>query len=834
MYTVKIDFNTAIHLIIHNPRSLSTAIHSLLAMNHLSHGDSPSTEKDFHYFEIRRVLLELKESLTSKRSLLINISSFPDSTTLSSVLLVLQEILLELNSYIERLLLADNKMEHLPDELLNVCDDRLKVLDLYSNDLHEFPVMICTCFSRLEFLDVSSNRLKGLPHQVSLLADLRVLHLSNNNFSYLPPTLGELISLERLTVSGNPLVIPSQQTFQSLEKDTNRLKAYLLSNSVILEQNINQQVNKLKPTSLSAMRSRSVSDTRSKSSKASRRMGLIINKAKNPNSKDVLHKSDEPNNTSDFNHLKSHLDGQEAQLPMKVSSPSRTRLRQNTMIEINDMLQQPELSDTEYKSGAYFRRLSTLQEIPYGDVGKDLAKVDRLSEITKAPELLTTSSPKFPGSNRNLANTGSSSIANETQGTGNLVGTEPSTLELTCILKIARKILFAFSEFHSSIKRLTGFCIDRKVAAKTISLLHNSKSDIDTLVESMENAEERKEENGDLFVAVAGCVHSFKHILLFLIENFAFFVARIDVCFVRMVYLTIFGAFNELQNAHKLLNPSVKHQSHKSQGITADIRAKLLVASQIPEFHGEGAKESQMNHSHLHMAESGLSIDEADDRLYDSIQVAVANAQVVFNELTKAINKSAVASTNNGPQVMNTTVASKFKDLTNTCMLLMEITKRLSAKLPSVRTTHALQSKKSFWDDINAFLKAIIQTFSSVKLIMKDAPILNEVRQSMANLTRATKELTILLEASSYSSFSDANQATSVAWNNSHTNLAHYGNLSAPVRTPLVATVGAAAAQAIMPGNDGQSSSFFPPMAGEPTATNSGTTTDHNYFTYTE
>lgn len=826
MYTVKSIPTPRCHPIIHHPRFLSTAIHSPVAMNYIPHGEMPSTKKESHLLEIRRLLLEQKESLTSKRSLLIKISSFPNGTTLSSVLLVLQEVLSEFNLYLERLLLADNRMEQLPDELLNVCDERLKVLDLHCNDLQEFPVMISTCFPRLEFLDVSSNRLKGLPSQMSLLADLRVLHLSNNNISYLPPTLGELISLERLTVSGNPLIIPSQQTFQSLEKDTNRLKAYLLSNSVILEQNISQQANKLKPTTISAMRSRSVSDTRSKSSKASRRMGLIINKAKNPNSNEI-------NDASDQNHPKSHPDGQEAQLPMKASSPSRTRLRQNTMIEINDMLQQPELSDTEYKSGAYFRRLSTLQEIPHGDVSKDLTKVDRLSEITKVPEHLSNSSPKLPGPNRNLTNTGLSSITNETQGTGN-IGAEPSTLELTCILKIARKVLFAFSEFHSSIKRLTGFCIDRKVAAKTISLLHNSKSDIDTLVESMENAEERKEENSDLLGSVAGCVQSFKHILLFLIDNFAFFVARIDVCFVRMVYLTIFGAFNELQNAHKLLSPSVKHQTHKSQGITADIRAKLLVASQIPEFHGEGAKESQTNHSHLHMTESGLSIDEADDRLYDSIQVAVANAQVVFNELTKAINKSAVASTNNGPQVMNTTVASKFKDLTNTCMLLMEITKRLSAKLPSVRSAHAVQSKKSFWDDINAFLKAIIQTFSSVKLIMKDAPILNEVRQSMANLTRATKELTILLEASSYSSFSDANQATSVAWNNSHTNLAHYGNLSAPVRTPLVATVGAAAAQAIMPGNDVQSSSFFPPMAGEPVTTSSGTTTDHNYFTYTE
>lgn len=803
----------------------------------MSSSSSSNAKDAFLQADVRRVLLDQKDSMRSKRAVIIKLAHYPSNTSLSFIMKVLKEILLESNLFLERLLLAENKMERLPEEILHVCDDHLRILDLHGNDLQDFPAVICSALPKLEFLDLSSNRLWCLPPQVSTLADLRVLNLSNNLFSYLPPALGELISLERLVVSANPLVLPSPQTFQTLEKDANRLKAYLLSNSIILEQSISQQSHKLNTTSPSGSRSRSrsISETKSKSSKASRRMGLIINKSKTPGVKtEVFPKSEEASDFSEAPPTLSGSEAQDAQQQLKLTSPSRTRLRQNTMIEINDMLQQPELNDAEYKSGAYFRRLSTLQEVPIGGDRRDVPKSDRGLESAKSSEPFTNYSPKTSGMSRSLVMPGTVTT-NETQQAGGLYILEQATVNLTCNLKIARKVLFAFSEFHSSIKRLTGFCIDRKVAARTISLLHNSKSDIDALVENMENAEDQNEEADDLLNTVRSCVHSFQQILLFLMENFSYYVSRIDVCFIRMVYLSIFGAFNELQNAHKLLNPIAKPPSFKSQGITADIRAKLLAASQISDLPGESIKDGPNNHLFSQMAENNLSVDEADERLYESVHVAVANAQVVFNELTKAINKSAVASTNNGPQVMNTTVASKFKDLTNTCMLLMEITKRLSAKLTNIRSIHGLQSKKLFWDDINAFLKAIIQTFSSVKLIMKDAPILNEVRQSMANLTKATKELTILLEASSYSNLSESTQASSFAWSSSHTNLSHFGTLSAPVRTPLVATVGAAAAQAIMPGNDGSSSSFFPSMTGDHPNGNSGMTIDQsNFFTNAE
>lgn len=788
--------------------------------------------------EIRRILLELKDTLRSKRSLSIRLANFPPYTTILNVIDVLRSLLTEMNLHIERLLLAENRLRFIPDELLVVCDDRLRALDLRSNDLHEIPSSIAAMYPNLELLDLSSNQLWNLPNSTSSLENLRVLKLNNNVFSYLPPILGELISLEKLVAHGNPLVVPSQQAIQTLEKDTNRLKAYLLSNSLLLEQNLNQQLQRVKSTNLVSTRSRSSSDTKMKTSKASRRMGLIINKNKKQEAKsDSGQKADKLADHSESNAGRQEPESHETHLIPRTSPPaiSMTRLRQNTMTEINDMLQQPELSDTEYKSGAYFRRLSTLQELPSADQKREtFSMLDRLSDVSKPNDFGISKSPNptsaasnvvrisetfLPGS---FVNTNEAVIPNANSGHDN------SILDLATILKVARKILFSFSEFHSSIKRLTGFCTDRKIAARTISLLHNSKSDIDNLVETMESSEEQNEGSDDLFNVVTTCVHSFKQILSYLVDNFSYYVARIDVCFIRMVYLTIFGAFNELQNAHGIINPNLKLSNPKSHGILAD-HSKLLLSNQNIEYLVEQNKDGYSNQAFLQRTDNNTVLDDVDEKLYESINVAITNAQVVFNELTKAMNKSAVASTNNGPQAMNPLVASKFKDLTNTCMSLMDITKRLSAKIPTVKASLAIQAKKAFWDDINVFLKAIIQTFSSVKLIMKDAPILNEVRQSMANLTKATKELTILLEASSFSIFSEAALTGSFAWSHSHTNLSHLGSLSAPVRTPLVATVGAAAAQAIMPNND--NSTFFPSLTGEASTSGSGVAPEQtNYF----
>lgn len=775
----------------------------------------PDGLSDVQISEVRKVLLDQKETIRSKRSLTIKLTNFPQNASLSSIFYVARQLIHDLSINIERLLVAENNLNVVPEEILWVCDQRLKVLDLHGNDLCEVPESLFLLFPNLEFLDLSENRLWNLPKSMKFLESLRLLNLNDNVFSYMPPILGELYNLEKVSVDGNHLTLPSQQLIQSFEKDTSRLRAYLLSNSTLLDASLSQQMHKSRANS---SRSRSSSDVRPKSSKATKRMGLIINKNnKSDNKSETSFRGDARTDLND----PSLSDLSQAHSHLKTSPPSttKTRSRQSTISEINDMLQQPELNDSE--SGAYFRRLSTLQELPQATNTKDsTGRVDEISEHTKATDghtgrIRANLAPNFTAKQTDTSSVPRFLGSHESQQTDEAILTESISVNLISILKVARKVLFSFSEFHSSIKRLTGFCTDRKIAAKTISLLHNSKADIDFLVETMEMVEERNENSVQLLAAVTTCVFSFKHILNFLVDNYSIFVSRIDVCFIRMVYLTIFGAFSELQNAYRLLNPSSVKRSHpQPPAVTADIRAKLQ-ANQIPDFHVESMKDQQSLNQLLQSAEHTLSMEEIDEKLYESIELAIANAQVVFNELTKAINKSAVASTNNGPQVMSSVVATKFKDLTNTCMALMDITRRLSLNLASIKFNTTPQMKRNFWDDINTFLKAIIQTFSSVKLIMKDAPILNDVRQSMASLTRATKELTILLEASSYSSFSEQSQSSTLGWSNSHTNLTHLGPSAPPVRMPLVATVGAAAAQAIMPSSESSSSSYQPPLTGD-------------------
>jgi len=58
----------------------------------------------------------------------------------------------------------------------------------------------------IEVLDLSDNDLSGsLPAEIRHLSRLRILDLSNNNFTGVPAEVGQLSKLEVLDLSGNPI-----------------------------------------------------------------------------------------------------------------------------------------------------------------------------------------------------------------------------------------------------------------------------------------------------------------------------------------------------------------------------------------------------------------------------------------------------------------------------------------------------------------------------------------------------------------------------------------------------------------------------------------------------
>lgn len=828
--------------------------------------------------ELQNVFHDQLDLIRAKRTASIKVSSFPSGVSLANIIEALGDLLQHLTPpvQLERILLSDNNLMSLPLEFLVLCGYHLRYIDLHNNNFSEVPSILGSSCPRLEGLDLSLNRLWLLPRSVfANLNHLKVLLLRDNRFTYLPPILGEIISLEAIGISENPLLLPTIETVRAMSGGVNDLKAFLVSNSAVLEQQIHQQhqqIQNLIPTTPNLARTRSLSDTRSKSLKATRRMGLIINSNKatpeeflgttsdttpsKPERKLLLPNPERgdfsallpriPNDAPFDNDLTPITSTYTASTLMSRStSPvandsagsgrlGQNRVRSNTLREINNILEHNEMADPEHKSGAYFRRLSTLQELPSDELLKaargernpdnieDSVKVLPLAQ-TRQPTAETSTSPVKVAVKRGQSQNSGKSFNQHSQQYHSLLQQHPPSghspvHELAVVVKVARKILFSFSELHLSIRRFTGFCADKKLAVRATSLLHTTKGNIDNLVETMEAVEDNGENLDLIMNAMHTCIASFKLILTFLSEHIASFVAKIDVCFIRMVYLTLFGSFSELQNAYRLLNPLAA----SSKNLLLQISKLLTTASSIPTLDPKTKQglqpmwDFQTDNLDTALGQPTVenhSLDEIDEKLYQSIDLATSNAQIVFSGLTKAIGKSAMATaTSNSAQPINPSVAAKFKELTTVCISSMDITKRLISKLSAIRSTQSSHARRLFWDDISLFLKAIIQTFSSVKVIMKDAPILNEVRQSMANLSKTTKELTILLEASSYKSMSDllaalTGQAVSsttllpgqqLMMSSSNVNLTQL-NGTAPVRTPLVATLGAAAAQAILP-----------------------------------
>lgn len=763
---------------------------------------------------------------------------------------------------IVKLSLQNNQMVELPDNMYLISKS-VTFLDLHKNNLISLAdsALNARDFPHLEILDLSCNNLSTLPKSFVRMQTLKVLSLKDNYFKYLPPVLGDLSNLNLIEINNNPLINPSMDVIKGFQLQrgshdwVDELKAYLYNNRMVLEQKIIEQLQKSSsshhlpsqpppappsapssslpslptppnfpipmgpiPSAVPALtRSKSISETKSKASRAARRMGLIIKKSGDEDTDNKSAETDEAERYSSLPH--SGLFGVDGpptlsdgttSIGMASSTPTslsssplstpvasrhgeqpKMRSRANTMKEIDKILEKNETLDTEHKSGAYFRRLSTLRESPSDETSHfaqasntdanttrpraasaHQSQVSSLQLLAQQPSLTTQLSQPTEKATRIVEQTP------ERPNGGRLVEVSPTKVQNTAkrhgtatLIKVSRKVLFAFSELHSSIRRFTGFCVDKKVTVKMVSHLYATKTHIDSLVEHLEIVEENNEgsmsaSTNSIIVSLHSCIGSFKSIMALLSDNYVSFIAKIDPCFIRMLYLTLYGSLNELLNAYKLLQPAFKPPPFN---VAVSAPPNLPPTSSTPGH--EKPQKLAINTG------TPFNTDDVDEKLYRAIEISTTNAQVVFGEITKAINKSAIesamASSGEGAAASNIshTVASKVKDLTSVCMTSMDVTRILKTKLITIRNNPSQATKKMFWDDINMFLKAIIQTFSAVKGVMKDLPVLNDIRASMANLTKTTKDVTILLEVSSYKSMSVDPHGPSLAAGSSAANI---------------------------------------------------------------
>lgn len=790
------------------------------------------------------LFVDQMDQIIKKKSVVISASKFPIGISLETICERL-DILLETmqpSLCLEQVHILEFRIQSLPLEVYLLLTPSLRVLDLRNNQLIFFPTNLGAC-SKLESLNLSFNSIKFIQLKDLLkLSSLRKLLLIDNKLSILPPALGDMTNLETLDIIGNPLVLPPTDFRDNYKTNIRELQTYLVSNRSILDQqieNLTQSLSRSAPPSTpSFVRTRSVSDTRMKSSKASKRMGLIINSSKGtpenafmapgqasiesatpskPERKLLLpgdgrfevHGGNEENGIiSETDNTKRSQNSFTAITTPKLSDgvfqfkdAEIVRNRANTLK--NEILAvQAELLDSETKLSTFPRRLSTLQERPLDEFSRahtdykfnEKNKIDDLKSPMRGSvyDSSPSKSTKKPPNN-------TSENALNFHNTQNVLINSYFTYNAPNFTQVVKTIIHSLKDIYKSLVLLTKESKFLLMLEMPLQLYYEEMTSLQMKVDLFLSGEDNQ-----VFLVniLTGAIASIKTLISNLNENLKLLIKSQTYC-LRTIYLSLFGAIAEMNNAYKLIvNGSSSLKSHSTQ--QSSIKSGQLVSNNQPE----ASKNPLQAHTKENIGDGyspEVSSSEIDGRLLIAVDCSTADALVVLRELTNTMN-ALVNSGSKNPQSISPALATKCKDLHNVCSATMEKTRMLISNLSSFQLQKTLSAKRLLWDDINAYLKAVLTIFAAVKGIMNDAPVLNDARQSMANLTKSTKEVTILLEASSFKSSSELQTSTLSAnlsllgisqlllstsmTHTSSANLQQLNNSSSSTRTPSVSMHG--------------------------------------------
>jgi len=103
-------------------------------------------------------------------------------------------------SFLEALILNDNKINSLPDEIEQL--QNLRQINLSQNKLMEFPLKIVNIVN-LNSIDLGMNQLEFLPIEIEKLTNLVYLKLNGNLLKEIPLSIGKLTKLEKLYLHEN-------------------------------------------------------------------------------------------------------------------------------------------------------------------------------------------------------------------------------------------------------------------------------------------------------------------------------------------------------------------------------------------------------------------------------------------------------------------------------------------------------------------------------------------------------------------------------------------------------------------------------------------------------
>lgn len=177
------------------------------------------------------------------------------------------------------------------------------------------------------------------------------------------------------------------------------------------------------------------------------------------------------------------------------------------------------------------------------------------------------------------------------------------------------------------------------------------------------------------------------------------------------------------------------------------------------------------------------SFAEADEQLYHGLEAAATAAKVLLKQLTETLTKigremrepQTASRQQNGQPAISGNVKAHVKSLSEKCQAGVGVTKKLKQQLEIIRKSKSsatnmaetngnnigsmklsnghlqmdMVDRFKIWEDMNAFVKGMIGLLSSTKLAINDMPYLKNA-SNLATLTKLTKDIPPLMEASSY------------------------------------------------------------------------------------
>lgn len=613
---------------------------------------------------------------------------------------------IELLLPVERLSLQKNQLSTLPEEFKTLSE--LRYLDLHDNKLQEIPPILLQC-QRLEILDLSSNFITHLPHEYPRVwcDNIKVLSLKNNKVASvreLYPAVTSLRSLKILEIEGNEI---SAEELDQIKKE---VPPTSLPESVSPEEYWCVALRK------------HFAD--SKVSKAAKRRGFI-------NVSEEQHRQEELHSNNKYNDYFKRLS----------VLPEETTAQKVSQDELVVACRKLLFSFTECQQS--IRKITSLCEDKTVAVNSVSLLYSTRSHIDNLVELLEQSESPTSARNDVMIN-----------------------LCLT-IITIFKQIFALLRKNFQSFFQGNDICFARIFYMNILcsyTEMFNAWNQI-TPQGTTTQSNRRPTRTHSLSVA-----QGFKHITPRARSNT---LQRSATGNAGLPTTSPNPQAGHLRSAPV----SVMTTPPPSQGDTRSYhdgspKMKNESSQQSPRPSRRATETpSQTTASATQNANNNLASEESsstdiDTQLYSTLNTVISMVNVVYSQLTSAITKSAIASTKTNEMLnITSSIAAKIKDLTDTCFQSMELSKLLKDRLADISSSNgdvfSNSEKAKTWESINSFLKSIISILANTKIIMKDLPILNEVRPNLASLAKITKDVTVILDLSSYRNISQAAQQQS-------------------------------------------------------------------------